>query len=160
MQSKLHAPSEENQFRLDLIESISRSYLHWTGNAIIKGSEPDGNRLAKRLYLAEFVLAAHQQSADPIFYYANQTAQRLFELSLAKFISLSSRFSAEQSETEHRQEMLDSVLRYGYINNYTGMRKSSTGRKFNILDAELWNVLNEKGVVYGQAVKFKYWQFL
>jgi hypothetical protein len=50
------------------------------------------------------------------------------------------------------------VAQDGYIDDYTGVRVSSSGKRFLIRNATVWNLLDEKGQPYGQAALLKEWQ--
>ncbi len=51
------------------------------------------------------------------------------------------------------------VTENGYTNNYSGVRVSSTGKRFLIEDATIWNVLDNAGTYHGQAAMFKTWVY-
>ena len=109
---------------------------------------------------APFVVVSHGTEADPIFNYGNQTALDLFELPYEDFIRLPSRKSAEPLERDERQRLLDQVSTYGFIDDYQGIRISSTGRRFMVRNAVVWNVIDEDSVNHGQAATFSTWEFL
>lgn len=75
-------------------------------------------------------------------------------------MGMPSKFTAELEQREARQRLLDEVAEKGFIKNYAGFRVSSTGRKFVIRDAIVWNLLNNKQEVIGQAVKFQDYEYL
>ena len=50
---------------------------------------------AKALFEAPFAVLAHGTQPDPIFFYGNATALRLWEMSFEAFTRLPSRMSAE-----------------------------------------------------------------
>lgn len=52
------------------------------------------------------------------------------------------------------------VLDKGYVTDYSGIRISSSGRRFSIKGATLWNVLDDDGVLHGQAATFSEWRDL
>jgi len=52
------------------------------------------------------------------------------------------------------------VRENGFIDDYSGIRISSTGRRFHIRQAIVWNVLDEDGRYAGQAATFSSWEFL
>lgn len=116
--------------------------------------------LAQQLYNAPFVLLSHGTQPDPVFNYANQTAQNLWEMDWEQFTQLPSRLSAEPVAVAERQAMLEEARQKGYISNYNGVRISRTGRRFIIKDAILWNIYDHNGAYQGQAATFKEWSFL
>lgn len=116
--------------------------------------------LAFKLYEAPFVLLSHNTQPDPIFNYANKTAQRLWEMDWEQFTRLPSRRSAEPVAEAERQAMLEEAKTKGFISNYNGIRISSTGKRFIIKNATLWNIYDEANMYCGQAATFNEWEFL
>ena len=110
--------------------------------------------LAEQLYKAPFVLLSHGTQADPIFNFANRSALELFELTWEELIALPSRYSAEAPNREERARLLDRVTRFGFIDDYQGIRISSTGKRFLIKQATVWNLIDEQGIKHGQAACF------
>ena len=109
---------------------------------------------------APFVVVSHGTEADPIFNFGNPTALGLFELSWEEFTQLPSRKSAEPLERAARQSLLDRVTRHGFIDDYEGIRISSTGKRFLVKNATVWNVYDPKEVYRGQAATFSEWTYL
>jgi hypothetical protein len=135
------------------------SFASVTGRSLLEGQfTPE--EIARQLYEAPFVLLSHGIQPEPIFNYANKTAQRLWEMDWQQFTQLPSRLSAEPVAVAERQAMLEEAKRKGYISDYNGVRISSTGRRFIIKDAILWNIYNSAGTYQGQAATFKEWEFL
>lgn len=112
---------------------------------------------AQRLYHAPLVVLAHDAAPDPVFFYANLVAQRLFEMPWRQIVCLPSRLSAEPVARAERQRLLDDVVRQGFIENYGGVRISATGKRFRIDGATVWNLLGDQGEVVGQAAAFAAW---
>ena len=44
---------------------------------------------------------------------------------------------------EERARLLETVARRGFIDDYSGVRISKTGRRFRIIRATVWNLLAE-----------------
>lgn len=109
---------------------------------------------------AEFILVSHDGTNDPILNYGNNSALDLWELSWGEFVKTPSRKTAELDLREKRQEMLMVVEKQGCYKNYSGVRVSSTGKRFMIKDTVVWNVVNEIGEKIGQAATFKEVEFL
>jgi len=53
---------------------------------------------------------------------------------------------------------MQSVKEKGYAEGYSGIRISSTGKKFKILNASIWNILDDGKVIIGQAAAFMKWE--
>jgi hypothetical protein len=109
------------------------------------------------LWLAPKAIVAHGTQADPVFCYGNRMALELFELDFAAFTALPSRFSAEPLAREERAILLERVSRFGFIDDYAGIRISSTGKRFRIERATVWNLVDEAGLYRGQAAAFSDW---
>lgn len=139
-----------------LVEAMRSSLYRLTGRDLAHGlDQPQG--LESAVWSAPYVLVAHDRSADPVFVYGNSTALDLFELDWDGFTSLPSRLSAEPDEQHERERLLQGVAERGYISDYRGVRISSTGRRFVIEDAVVWDVIDDHGVLRGQAALFDRW---
>ncbi|MCE7011087.1 MEKHLA domain-containing protein [Kibdelosporangium philippinense] len=109
---------------------------------------------------APFGLLAHDAAPDPVFTYANKTAQACFEYSWDEFVTLPSRLSALPGNREDRQHLLDTVSENGFISGYHGIRVAKSGRLFRVEALTLWNLLNEDGQYVGQSAMFPRWSSL
>jgi MEKHLA domain len=146
----------------DWVERTQRlldSYRHWLGRELI---ERGGDRFAEsqRLFEAPIVVVAHDQQADPIFNYANRMALDLWEMDLACLLVTPSRLTAEPVHRAERERLLERTARQGYVDDYQGVRISSSGRRFRIERAIVWNVLDVTGLKIGQAATFSAWHDL
>ena len=74
------------------------------------------------------------------------------------FISTPSRYTAEVMERSEREQLLAQAKAQGYISNYRGIRIASTGDRFYIDQAIIWNVVDEEGKLWGQAATFQDWE--
>jgi hypothetical protein len=137
---------------------IAASHRRWTGRDLVPQA-PDVD-LARVLYELPAVVLAHAPGPDPLFIYANRTAQRLWELDWPGFLALPSRRSAEPESGPERAAMLAQAQRDGHFAGYRGIRIATTGRRFRIEDALLWNLLDEAGAPTGQAATFSAWTML
>lgn len=113
-----------------------------------------------QLWAADFALLSHGTEEDPIFNYANQLALTLFERSFEEFTKLPSRLSSKRVVDEDRIRLLERVTQQGYIDNYTGIRVSASGRLFEINDAVVWNLHDDDGDYRGQAAKISAWHYV
>jgi hypothetical protein len=138
---------------------LADSFRRWTGRPLIAG-DMEGEALARALYHAPFVLVSHDTESDPLFNYANLAAQRLWELEWDAFVGMPSRKSAETPARYDRSQALARVLEEGFVPEYAGVRVSSTGRRFRIMGAIIWNVLDPGGGRRGQAATFRSWVHL
>ncbi len=145
-------PVQWVQFLLD-------SCRRWTGRELIArhGSPEDQ---AAALFAAPFVVVSHGTEADPILNYGNRIALELWELSWEQFTTTPSRLTAEPVNRAERERMLVQAAARGFIDDYRGVRVSSTGRRFLVEDALVWNVVDGAGQNLGQAATFARWKFL
>jgi PAS domain-containing protein len=121
-------------------------------------NKPLGAASASWLYRhAPFVVLAHNTDADPRFIYANTAAQACFGYDWDEFMTLPSRLSAEEGLREKRQAALETVARDGFIADYSGIRIAKSGRRFRISGAVIWQLIDEDGVLRGQAAMFSDW---
>lgn len=156
---KPQKPCEENQFLSDHVELMITSYKKLTGRSLIKCTGT-GNNVAQEIFTAPFALVSHDTSADPIFNYGNKTALRLFEMSWDEFICLRSKHSAEPVNQKERAVLLNQVAQHGFIDDYSGIRISKSGRRFTIEKAIVWNLIDSLGHHRGQAAKFDHWKVI
>lgn len=138
---------------------LCHSFERCTGRSLIP-IEPRSEKLVGVLFNASFVLVSHGIEKDPIFNFGNKVALKLFELTWEQFTALPSRKSAEPINREERRKLLGRVTQQGYIDDYSGVRISSTGKRFLIKEAIVWNLIDEDGKYQGQAAVFDQWTFL
>lgn len=143
-----------------LSRTMTESYQQLLKATLAPDLPENGEQLAHALYHAPFALLAHDGSADPRFTYANLTAQTLWELPWERFVGMPSRLSAEPDLREVRAAMLERVTRDGYIDDYSGVRISATGKRFRLGRTIVWNLLSETGERCGQAAIFADWEAL
>jgi hypothetical protein len=135
----------------DFFDLLSGSYARLLGR-------PLSERDAAWLYAeAPFVVLAHNTDPDPLFVYANKAAQGCFEYDWEEFVRLPSRLSAEAMLWDQRQAALEAVARDGFVTGYSGVRIAKSGRRFRIADAVIWQLIDDAGVIRGQAATFSSW---
>ena len=152
-------PDLSSPFYISHVRSLCFSYQHWTGKQLIEGHEKIDN-IAEVLFNAPFALVSHGTETIPVFNFGNNTALELFELDWDKFIQLPSQESADQDNQEDRKKLMARVNKNGYEENCKGIRISSTGKRFLIEGATVWNIINEQDQYFGQAAMFTWWKFL
>ena len=138
---------------------MARSLKHWTGRDLSPGNVPP-EELAEKVFHARFVLVSHGTEADPVLNYGNAAALGLWEMSWAELTRTPSRLTAEAPNRAERARLLAAVTERGFIDDYSGVRISKTGRRFRIAQATVWNLLDEHGDASGQAAMFEQWEFL
>lgn len=137
---------------------MASSYHRLTGRELLPESVPNVEVLARALWEAPFALVSHGTEADPIFNYGNRTALNLFGMTWAEFVELPSRLSAEPLHRDERARLLDAVSLRGFIDDYSGIRIAKDGRRFRILNAVVWNLVDAQGCHRGQAATFGEWE--
>lgn len=149
-------PCQENSYLSEHAYLMISSYHRWTGKYLVQ-QEQSGEDIYRALFKAPYGVVSHNTEDDPIFNYGNQTALRLFEMDWSEFTNLASRKSAEPVNRAERERLIAHVTKHGFIDDYRGVRISSTGKRFMLEDATVWNITDERGVYYGQAAVFYRW---
>ena len=111
----------------------------------------------ERLLHAPFVVVSHGTEADPVLNYGNAAALALWEMDLATLTSTPSRLTAEPVHRDERARLLARTARDGFVDDYSGIRISSTGKRFRIEQAIVWNLVDAAGIRHGQAATFDRW---
>ena len=135
------------------------SFRHWIGRDLIHREGTHAEQ-AGTLFFASIVVVSHGVQTDPILNYGNRAALDLWETDWATFVKTPSRVTAEPVNRAEREQMLARAAQHGFIEDYRGVRISLTGRRFNVLDALVWNVVGSDGRGHGQAATFSRWRFL
>ena len=139
--------------------ALVRSFRRYTGRDLLPGLfNPLG--LSRNLFAAPFVLVSHGTETDPVLNYGNQAALNLWEMSWEELTSTPSRLTAEMPERDERARLLAAVTERGFIDDYSGIRISKSGRRFRIAKATVWNLVTARGGPCGQAATFDRWEFL
>ncbi len=138
------------------VEGLLRSYHELTGKHLLEPGEDQ----AKRVNEAPFFVASHGLEDDPVLNYGNLRALELFEMDWEDFVKTPSRLTAEAPNRAERQYLLDRVTEHGFIDDYSGIRISSKGKRFRIRNATVWNLTDGSGRKTGQAATFSEWEYL
>ena len=138
---------------------LAHSLKHWTGRDLVPGNCSPAE-LAAKIFHAPFVLVSHDTQEDPVLNYGNAAALALWEMSWAELTCTPSRLTAEAPNRDERARLLATVTDRGFIDDYSGVRISKTGRRFKISRATVWNLLTEDNKSCGQAAMFGVWEFL
>ncbi len=159
MMTGARLPCAANGWLTPHVTLLLDSHQRLTGRELLTPDD-DAVARARRAFEAPFVLLSHGLEADPLFNYANRTALDLFELDWPALLALPSRASAEALNQEARARLMRAVLERGYIDDYSGVRIASSGRRFVIEQATVWNVIDAAGRFHGQAASFANWRHL
>ena len=138
---------------------MASSHQRLVGHPLLVRSRGETDEaFAGRLYTAQFALLSHDGRSEPCFDYANLVAQQLFERSWDEMVGMPSRLSAEAPERAERERFLARVAEQGYVDDYSGIRVASSGRRFRILRATIWNLVDVSGRRIGQAASIPAWE--
>lgn len=156
---EISEPCPENKYLGEHAELILSSLFRMTGRDLVDPALSGKDRY-RSLFEAPFGVVSHNTEADPVFNYGNKVALELFEMKWIDFVNLPSRFSAEQQIRGERQQLLARVTEYGFIEDYKGVRISSSGKRFLVEDSTVWNLIDENGTYRGQAAVLYRWSKL
>ncbi|MEX1111418.1 MAG: MEKHLA domain-containing protein [Chthoniobacterales bacterium] len=142
----------------DSAQLIMANYRRLFGRDLV--DLPDPSRAPETLFTAPCAVlsALGPFGSDHLFNYANCTALELFGYAWDELIGQPSSASAEPVHRDERRRLLDEVGRHGFIGNYSGIRISKSGRRFRIVNATVFNLLDNTGGYLGQAATFETWQ--
>lgn len=148
-----------NPVIMEWSQLLLNSFRHWTGRELL---ERTGDRAyqARALFLSPFVVVSHGTETDPILNYGNQVALDLWEMTWEQLVQTPSRLTAEPVNRAEREGMLEQAKVRGYLDTYRGVRISSTGRRFLVENALIWNVVDAEDQRIGQAATFSQWTWL
>lgn len=156
---KTSIPNSENGYLKDYVYLITDS-LRKLANIEIVNFSLSLEEQAKQAFSSGYVLLAHNGSNDPIFNYANQTALNLFEMSWEEITNMPSKYSAQSDQRDKREKFLADVEEKGFSKDYSGIRISKSGRRFEIKNVILWNVYDSENNRIGQAALFDEYDYL
>ncbi len=152
-------PCPANDYHGEHAERILSSLFRLTGRHLVDPAINGPDRY-RQLFEAPFCVVSHNTEADPVFNYGNRTALARFEMTWDEFTRLPSRLSAEPGVREERERLLDRVTRFGFIDDYQGVRVSASGKRFRVEDSMVWNLTDEDGAYRGQAAALFTWSDL
>ncbi len=138
---------------------ILNSYKQWMGKELIPMGAADP-QAALNLFYSPFPVLSSNTDADPILNYGNQAVLNLWEMTWENLTQTPGRLTAEPMERSLRENFLKTVKEKGFIDNYSGIRVSSTGKRFRIRNAAVWNLIDPAGNFKGQAAAFTAWEYL
>lgn len=139
---------------------LCQSFYHWTGRSLLPDHYPTDQALGEALFTFPQPVLSHGTEPDPLLNYGNQATLDLWQLDWQTLRQMPSRLTAEPISRAERQQRLAQAAAQGYTENYSGVRISTTGQRFQIENACIWVVLDEQGQPIGQAATFKDWRFL
>ncbi|WP_260008001.1 MEKHLA domain-containing protein [Leisingera sp. M527] len=154
MTDQMKEPCLENRFQDRHADLLLRSFAQATGRDLLDSVN------AETLYRAPFAVLSHNTAADPVLTYGNLAAQSLWEMGWEQLTAMPSRLTAEPAHRGQRDAMFAEMRAKGFISNYTGVRISALGRRFEIHNAIIWPLLGADGGKLGEAATFRDFAFL
>ena len=135
------------------------SFRHYVGRELIaRMGQPAED--ARTVFESPFVVVSHGTQDDPILNYGNQTALTLWEMDIPTLTSMPSRLTAEPMHRDERAQLMTRAARDGFVDDYRGIRITSSGKRFLIEQAIIWNLIDGNGQRIGQAATFADWKWL
>jgi hypothetical protein len=135
------------------------SFRHFVGRElVVRSGSPEVD--ARAVFDAPCVVVSHGTQDDPILNYGNRTALSLWEMDIPTFTSTPSRLTAEPMHRDERAQLMSRAAQYGFVDDYRGIRISSSGKRFLIEQAIIWNLHDPEGIRVGQAATFSDWKTL
>ncbi len=156
-------------------QTILNSYKKWTGQNLLgsellrlplrkrnrqNSSTASALEIAKKVFWAPFAVLSSSNAPDPVLTYGNQKTLDLWEMPWEVLTQTPGRKTAEPMYQEERQKFLNTVKKNGFIDDYSGIRISASGKRFKIEKATVWNLVDEKEIYIGQAATFSQWKYL
>ncbi len=143
---------------------ILNSFEYWFKHSLfeekgllnIQGSPEE---LTKQLFEAPFAVVSHGTENNPILNYGNQKSLDIWELSWEEFTKTPYRKTAELVEQAERDRLLAETTKQGFC-YFSGIRITSTGKRFKINQGIVWNVIDEQQTYQGQAAIYSDFYFL
>lgn len=146
-------PCAENGYLADHAALLQSSYRRLLGRALVPPSD-DPAETARRLFHAPFAVLSHDGAEDPVLNYVNRYVMALWESDWSSLTAMPSRLTAEPMHRAQRAEFLAATRARGFVEGYSGIRISTTGRRFRIEGATIWTVTGAHGRPAGQAAMF------
>lgn len=133
------------------------SFRRFVGRELIERTGND-DLDANTVFEASFVVVSHGTQDDPILNYGNKTALSLWEMDVPTLTSTPSRLTAEPMHRDERAQLMTRAARDGFVDDYRGIRISSSGKRFLIERAIIWNLVDSDEQLVGQAATFSHWK--
>jgi MEKHLA domain len=153
--SNLMPPDARNKYHQEHVIMMLENLKKWTGYDLIQEYGFSLETLGEQVFYADFYILSHDRSTDPLLNYANQRVLDLWEVSWSELTRMHSRETAKSIDRDARSAIMAEVKANNYINGYSGVRISKTGKEFKILDGTVWNLYASTGDFCGQAAWFK-----
>ena len=138
------------------VQRLLDSFAQRLGRELIDRAGTPAEQAA-RLWQAAIVVVSHGTETDPVLTYGNAAALALWEMTWEELTQTPSRLTAEPVHRDERARLLARTRDQGFVDDYSGVRISKTGRRFRIEQAVVWNLTDAAGNHLGQAATFDHW---
>ncbi len=132
------------------------SFRRFVGRELIARTG-DIDEEAEIVFDASFVVVSHGTQDDPVLNYGNGMALSLWKMDIPTLTSTPSRLTAEPMHRDERAQLMTRAAQDGFVDDYRGIRISSSGERFLIEQAIVWNLVDADGQRVGQAATFSHW---
>jgi hypothetical protein len=143
-------------FSVEHVQLLLDSFARLLGRELMS-RDGSADEQATRLFQAPFIVVSHGTEVDPVLNYGNAAALALWEMSWDELTRTPSRLTAEPVHRDERARLLARTREHGFVDDYSGIRISKTGRRFRIEQAIVWNLTDKSGGHRGQAATFDHW---
>ena len=133
------------------------SFRRFVGRELIARTG-DIDEEARIVFDALFVVVSHGTQDDPVLNYGNGLALSLWKMDIPTLTSTPSRLTAEPMHRDERAQLMTRAAQDGFVDDYRGIRISSSGERFLIEQAIVWNLVDVDGQRVGQAATFSHWE--
>jgi hypothetical protein len=151
----LAMPAAANGYQGDFVMRVARSFAHVTGRDLFTEAGLDAAAPGQSAWDGQFALLTHRGDAEATLNYGNRFALRLWELDWDRFIRTPSSATAPADDVQERTQMMDQVVRNGFVSGYEGRRISRSGRLFLIRNVTVWRLAETSGDSFGVAAFFR-----
>jgi MEKHLA domain len=155
VESTLALPTFANNYHQEHVLMMLENLQRWTGYDLMKEYGFSLDTLGAEVFNADFYILSHNNATDPILNYGNKQVLDLWEVSWEELTTMHSKDTTKPVDRQARSVMMEQAKIHNYVNGYSGVRVSKTGKEFKILDGTIWNLFVNNDEPYGQAAWFR-----
>ncbi len=131
------------------VQLVLDSFARFVGRELVPRNAPPLEQ-ARMVFEAPFVVVSHGNEADSVLNDGNRTALGLWEMTWEGLTRTPSRLTAEPLHRDEMARLLERTRAAGFVDDYSGIGVSSSGRRFRIEQAIVWNLVDESGMLRGR----------
>lgn len=148
-------PDVSNGYYQEHVAMLLDNLKRLTGFDLAGTYNISDDELGKRVFEADFYLLSNDASKDAILNYANKKALDLWEMTWEGLTQTPARLTAKLDNRQKRDDAMRRVNENNFIEGYSGVRISKSGKEFLIKDVAIWNLFTKDGKPCGRAAWFK-----